>query len=403
MKNTLLLFAALSLALLSWNCGGSDTGNSDSAAKSGNNGAAPSASTENTKPAEPRMQVMVDDLRVRKGPGKDAEVVGELKEGSYVEYLGESSRLLEEVTLRGKKIKAPWMKVRLPDGGEGWVFGGAIEDEKAAAKAKASTGNAADYEKYISSLSKSTCDNVQKANQKLKSDFASASAASQDKAIRAFYGLLKKHLENQQNYMMGAGESEGFDLLGYNPDNKPLPAKVKTKQAEWKLCGIDLDFPEGMAWPVEEHRYMYDNFGTMGTPAMKGYLKQMMNDLKEGFSADAGLVISPQEFADRIVFWQEFRDQFPNFKPLGADLPGFQEYIGFFMTGLDNTPAFDWGEKNDLYPEWKKAYESVMTRVPKSEAGEVIKDYYAVLKKNGFKRSKEVMDFSQKYYEQNEY
>lgn len=396
MKNTLLLFTALSLAMLGWHCGGSDAGTDHSSTNSSPNKPEPPATSAVVESALPRMQVMVDDLRVRKGPGKDAEIVGELKEGQFVEYLGESSRLLEEVTLRGKKIKAPWMKVRLPSGGEGWVFGGAIEDEKTAAQ-KQSGG---EYSKYISSLSSANCENVQNAASKLKTDLGSASADKQDAAIRAFYEFYKKHLEEQQNYIMGAGEDEGFDLLGYNPDKKPIPAKVKKKQAEWKLCGVDLDFPEGMAWPVEDHRYMYDNFGTMGSPAMKTYFKQMKSDLKEGFSVDAGLRISPKEFADRIVFWQEFEDQYPDFKPLGNELPNLEDYVAFFMTGLDNTPAFDWGDKNDLYPEWKAAYESVMTRIPKTRSGKVVKDYYAVLKKNGFIRNQEVMEFANKYYEQ---
>jgi uncharacterized protein YgiM (DUF1202 family) len=399
MKNTVLLFAALFLALVGWNCGAGDSANANSGSDVSNNDPASTPAKETEKPVTPRMQVMVDDLRVRKGPGKDAEVVGELKEGQFVEYLGESSRMLEEVTLRGKKIKAPWMKVRLPSGGEGWVFGGAIEDEKTIAEKKAQGGSADQYRKYLGMLSGANCENVKKAAVKLKKDLASDPVATQDDAIRAFYDFYKKLLEAEQNVDYETGYKD-LSLFGYNPEGKPISAKARAKRDEWKQCGIDLDFPEGNIWPVEDHRYMYDQFGTLGTPAMQAYLKQIKTDLKEGFSADAGLRISPKEFGDRIVAWQQFRDKYPGFKMLGADLPGFQEYIAFFMTGLDNTPAFDWGGENNLNPEWKTAYESVMSRIPNTEAGKAVKDYYALLKKNGWKRTDEVIAYSSKYWGQ---
>jgi hypothetical protein len=70
--------------------------------------------------------VWVDNLRARKRPGKDGEVIRELKKMEKLIYLNEKSDFTEEVNLRGKVYNEPWLKVKLPGGEIGWVFGGGI-------------------------------------------------------------------------------------------------------------------------------------------------------------------------------------------------------------------------------------------------------------------------------------
>lgn len=77
--------------------------------------------------------VWVDNLRARKKPGKDGEVIRELKNMEKLIYLNEKSDFTEEVNLRGRVYNEPWLKVKLPGGEIGWVYGGGVTTDKQAA------------------------------------------------------------------------------------------------------------------------------------------------------------------------------------------------------------------------------------------------------------------------------
>lgn len=76
------------------------------------------------------LYVWVDNLRARKAPGKDGEILVELRSGERLVYMDENSSFTETVELRGHKYTEPWLKVKLPDGRIGWVFGGAVTSDK---------------------------------------------------------------------------------------------------------------------------------------------------------------------------------------------------------------------------------------------------------------------------------
>lgn len=75
----------------------------------------------------------VDQLRLRSTPNSKGAVIAKLKEGEALKYLGEETLEETEVTLRGKTVKAPWIKVQTESEITGWVFGGATTS-KAPAK-----------------------------------------------------------------------------------------------------------------------------------------------------------------------------------------------------------------------------------------------------------------------------
>ncbi|MCO6485107.1 MAG: SH3 domain-containing protein [Saprospiraceae bacterium] len=69
----------------------------------------------------------VDHLRVRATPDPDGEVVHALREGEAVQWTGEESDRRETVNLRGKPVTAPWYRIRMRDGRQGWAFGGGLQ------------------------------------------------------------------------------------------------------------------------------------------------------------------------------------------------------------------------------------------------------------------------------------
>lgn len=73
--------------------------------------------------------VWVDKLRARKTPGMNGDVLMELEHGSRLIFMNERSDFKDKAILRGKEYEDHWMKVKLPDGHIGWVFGAAITQD----------------------------------------------------------------------------------------------------------------------------------------------------------------------------------------------------------------------------------------------------------------------------------
>lgn len=94
---------------------------------------APVLSANQTKPevkiitVEPALATAwVDQLRVRSLPKFDSRVLRELSEGDTLFYLNEKTLEKTKLTLRDRTFNQPWLKVRLDNGQEGWVYGGGI-------------------------------------------------------------------------------------------------------------------------------------------------------------------------------------------------------------------------------------------------------------------------------------
>lgn len=70
----------------------------------------------------------VDKLRIRETPDLKGKEIVQVAEGTALTFTGEISPNEIEITLRGRKMKAPFHKVITPTGQEGWTFAGALSN-----------------------------------------------------------------------------------------------------------------------------------------------------------------------------------------------------------------------------------------------------------------------------------
>ena len=124
------------------------------------NDAAPDASappgaspgTPATAPAAPDpdapLYAWVDDLNVREAPNGSAAVVAKVGPDTPLRPTGALGDATEAVVLRGGLYEAPWREVTLPDGGTGWVFGGAVQPRGGAERTPPQRAGVLDFEHF---------------------------------------------------------------------------------------------------------------------------------------------------------------------------------------------------------------------------------------------------------------
>jgi hypothetical protein len=74
---------------------------------------------------EDELFTWVDKVNVRNAANTKGKVVGRIPAGEPMVYLGKKMNT-EEIVLRGVVYNEPWLQIRMKDGKEGWVFGGAV-------------------------------------------------------------------------------------------------------------------------------------------------------------------------------------------------------------------------------------------------------------------------------------
>ncbi len=72
------------------------------------------------------LYVVLDGLKLRKGPHLDSSIVRTLKLDSEVYFLNDVTSFKQEINLGDRIAIEPWVKVRSYTGHEGWVYGAGI-------------------------------------------------------------------------------------------------------------------------------------------------------------------------------------------------------------------------------------------------------------------------------------
>ncbi|WCL49857.1 SH3 domain-containing protein [Leptospira sp. GIMC2001] len=336
-----------------------------------------------------RYRVGVENLRLRNTPDINGKVLQTIKENEIVLSLGEMSKESIEVDIRGKKIKAPWVKVKTSNSLEGWVFLGALIESS-----NLESDLVIDYKRFLSNLKGNNCSNLALAQKEIILRMKNISNPEKDYLIYYLYEYYQKVIdETHYNF----GNTQEFSILdqaagGQWDKSKPYPDFLNKKLKELKICGIKPDSTEGSAYLREDEDYMVSLFSKSASPTMREYLVQSSKEIQEGFMEDAGLVISPRKVAERALFWESLKKKSIGFVFLENIQSNFNIYKLTLLFGSDNTPAFSHSNPRKLENDYKTTYEWIIQKHKSTEIGEVIFKYYDTLRKNNFLLQGEVKE-----------
>lgn len=160
--------------------------------------------------------------------------------------------------------------------------------------------------------------------------------------------------------------------------------KLKNYEILLKNNGFEVASAEGMAY-IKQNRELIANYfyNYVSTP-MKKYLIEVNKETKEGFSEDAGLVIEPKAYVDRLIFWENFLRENPNFIYQNLIEEKQKWLLTFFLYGMENAPVM-WNnaeEGNSLNGYYKTAYSYLENSYPISETNKIVNPYFKFLLQN---------------------
>lgn len=152
----------------------------------------------------------------------------------------------------------------------------------------------------------------------------------------------------------------------------------------------------------EPEGFMVDKFGKYVSPVISEYLKLREVNLKNPAYYDIYIWITPEEMADRLKNWDKYLSDYPNslvFEKAKFEMSRYlNDFLCIFLPFQDSNPN---GETNlmtfdmsgTMTPTGKMLYEKLISECGDSYLGNLLRNYYDVLKKTGYQRNSQAIEF----------
>jgi hypothetical protein len=223
-----------------------------------------------------------------------------------------------------------------------------------------------------------------------KSTYKTDNPEENDKALLAYLKFQERLLDSLDYHLP---EREGYDKLNTLMSDSIAP-EAKFIEKEIQKKGLALGQSEGTLYYKPYPQVIGNYFMEYLTPSTKEYYKQFLKETNQSFSEDAGLLISPKDVADRLIFWDKFLAANPEHFFAADAKNRYNSYLYALLIGMDNTPAFD-QEDHKLRQEFSEAYVYVSKNFPGTKTAKIINEYLNVLAENRNTENEKVTKFIQ--------
>lgn len=180
-------------------------------------------------------------------------------------------------------------------------------------------------------------------------------------------------------------ENEEFQKLALNTPSEKINKALS-------LTGIMVILTEGSAYLEPNIRFLLESFKPYLSETMQSFLKLRIIDTENPAAKDAAIVIPFNELAERIVSWEKFIIQNPEFVSIDEAKEIYNNYIYFYLTGLDNTSIYSY-ENKTLKEEVKQNYMEFIEKYPETKSGAIVKEYLKILERSNFKEGSKADKF----------
>ncbi|MCI0691484.1 hypothetical protein L0337_05685 [candidate division KSB1 bacterium] len=124
------------------------------------------------------------------------------------------------------------------------------------------------------------------------------------------------------------------------------------------------------------------------------YITFHANEFREPIAGDASLGISREELRKRIMRFEQFAREHPDLPETEAEIkPELDRLLWMYLVGLDNTPAYDLRDTDEIDAELRKSYATFLAEDHTSFYYGLIREVYKILEKHTFKMNAELLAF----------
>ncbi len=167
-------------------------------------------------------------------------------------------------------------------------------------------------------------------------------------------------------------------------DEKLRDEITKVINSKFKLINL-----EGNYYPIVDYEKIKQYNGYI-SDEMKEYIEIKAMDSNEPMAVDAGLRISYDDLADRIIRTEKYIEKYSQGQRYEEMLGNYKNKLAIYLGGLDNTPIADFTSKR-IFDDVLESYKKV-SKVKDSATAFVVSKYINAIEENDLIINKSVED-----------
>jgi hypothetical protein len=248
------------------------------------------------------------------------------------------------------------------------------------------TGNLRSFKEYLNTLNTDSLTSIPFAL-----DYILTCISSDNTDRDSIFLLFNRHFDVITNRLNDSLYTK-YKAVAAQLENDSNTVELNAFKKNLEVCGVGIFSTEGTYYPDALPDFFYNNFKGRVSDGVKEFLNIRKDELKQGFSEDASLLISFEDLYGRVKRWENFIYKYPRTVYNEEANSYYVTYLETLMTGMDNSPTFDY-ESTMLLPEIKNLYEKIIQEEPGSPTTKLISSYYNFLGRHDFKSNDSIETF----------
>jgi hypothetical protein len=210
-------------------------------------------------------------------------------------------------------------------------------------------------------------------------------AEDADKLVRDLVSRYEEELPSLQDSFYKENVADVLNKLDWpiTPDSvKQIQDESVRMLVEGAFAdGYKLETVEGAIFPVVDYGVLR-NYANAMSPALSSYIELLAMQSDQKAMSDGGLVITWDQFADRIVAYDQYVAKYPTTPEAAKVKTMYEGAMTIYLNGADNSPIYDRENAYKLLNEVKVSYERVAKDYADSQTGKIVQGFLDVLQQS---------------------
>ncbi|UZR96160.1 hypothetical protein [Chondrinema litorale] len=235
------------------------------------------------------------------------------------------------------------------------------------------------------SLSDSVSKTPQKINKELPitlktlADFEKNGQSRAEKANDSLFVAFLNAFTSYENSLNEGADYDDYISLVYSSDEEITPKAIAFRDSV-KQLGFSLGASEGYIFLKKDSAFLAQFYPYL-SKRMNIFLHEYSTEIERPFSNDAGIIVSIDEHVRRMLFWDAFYSENPDFELPDYAKNEFEKYLFYLMFGMENTPVYDNLKYDTVYLE---VYRNIVENYPTTTAASYLSEYLELIEQNDF-------------------
>lgn len=227
--------------------------------------------------------------------------------------------------------------------------------------------------------------NIQETLTFLNGYLAQLPSEDADKLVRELVSRYEEELPSRQDSFYKENVAAALNKLDWpiTQDNvKQIQDESIRALVEGTLAdGYKLEAVEGSIFPIVDYGSMR-KYANALSAAYSSYIELLAQQSDQKAMSDGGLVITWDQFADRIVAYDQYITKYATSPEASKVKTMYEGAMTIYLSGADNSPIYDRDSSYKLLDEVKASYERVAKDYADSQTGKIIQGYLDVLQQS---------------------